>query len=98
YFSQSAFRIPQSEMGLNQLSSRQRRRCVRARCSITHRLFTLIFKSSQISSLSKPSTSRKVKALAILSGRGERQFLKTSQNSSCLTNSSGFACHSLGPK
>ena len=47
-----------SLFALEPVFSRQLRRCSRARCSITQRLFTLMLKISQISSLLRPSTSR----------------------------------------
>jgi len=55
-----------------------------------------MFRIVQISSLFRPSTSRKVKALAVRFGKGERQSLKTLQKSLRSINSAGVACHSLG--
>lgn len=52
----------------NQFVSKQRRSAMRARCSITHRLFSEMFNSLQISSLSTPSTSRIVNTVAMLLG------------------------------
>jgi hypothetical protein len=63
---------------------------------MTQRLFTLMLKISQISSLFSPSTSRSVKALAVRWGKGDRQSLNTFQKSLRSINSAGVACQSLG--
>ena len=63
---------------------------------MTQRLFTLMLKISQISSLLRPSTSRSVKALTVRCGKGDKQSLNTFQKSLRSINSAGVACHSFG--
>src|SRR5690349_18006068 len=48
----------------NQFVSRQLRSAIRARCNITHRLPSEMFSIAQISLLSTPSTSRRLKSVA----------------------------------
>src|SRR5271170_3599961 len=66
----------------NQLVSRQRRKAIRARCSITHKLFSEMSNNAQISLLSTPSTSRILKTTATflgnLSEHSRYVFQKTS--------------------
>jgi len=52
----------------NQLASRHCRSAMRARCSITHRLLSVIFRSSQTSLPVRPSTSRRLNTVATFSG------------------------------
>ena len=59
----------------NQLISRHRRSCIRARWRITQRLVSETFKTLQISPVSAPSISRRVKALAWFGDSPERHFV-----------------------
>lgn len=52
----------------NQFVSRQRRKAIRARCSITHKLLSDMLSTRQISLLSTPSTSRRVKTVETFFG------------------------------
>ena len=61
---QESIRIPSSHLLSNQLASRHRRSNIRARWRITQRLVSDTFKTLQISPVSAPSISRRVKAFA----------------------------------
>src|SRR5260370_13959428 len=75
----------------NQCISRQRLNPIRARCSITQRLFGDTSKSLQIFSEGRPSTSRSKKVWATFSGNRERHCLSTSWNSLLTRLSSGVS-------
>src|SRR5215510_3392838 len=62
-------------------SSQDTRSAIRARCSITQRLLSLIERIVQTSLLGTPSISRMVKTALIFSGNFERQSRITCQNS-----------------
>src|SRR5262245_38749801 len=52
----------------NQFSSKQRRKAIRGRCSMTHRLFSVIFSMAQISLLSTSSSSRRLNTVLTFLG------------------------------
>src|SRR5262245_43827848 len=81
----------------NQFVSRQRRSAIRARCSITHRLFSVMFNSAQISLLSTPSTSRIVKTVEMFLGSLLEQSRNVFQNASLSRLAPGSDDHSSGP-
>src|SRR5262245_18932714 len=82
---------------LNQFVSRQRRSAMRARCSMTHRLFSVMFSSAQISLLSTPSTSRMVKTVEMFFGSLFEQSRNVFQNASLSRLAPGSHDHSSGP-
>ncbi len=80
----------------NQLVSKQRRKAIRARCSITQRLLSEIFKRLQISLLSTPSTKRRLNTVAIFFGNLLEQSWNVFQNTSLSRLAAGLD-HSSGP-
>src|SRR6266576_6809628 len=80
----------------NQLVYRHRRNAIRARCSITHRLFSEMFNMVQISLLSTPFTSRKLNTAATFFGSLVEHSWKVFQNTSLSRLAPGLD-HSCGP-
>ena len=81
----------------NQLDSRQTRNAMRARCNITHKLPTLMFSMAQISLLSIPSTSLRLKAALTFLGSLPLHYRYTLQNCSLSWLAPGSLDHSIGP-
>src|SRR5258708_26560249 len=80
----------------NQFVSRHRRNAMRARCNITHKLFSEMLRTAQISLLATPSTSRKVKTAATFLGSLVEQSWNVCQKTSLSKLAPGLD-HSCGP-
>src|SRR5207249_1547510 len=74
----------------NQFISRHSRSAIRARCSITHKLLSVIDRITQISLLGTSSISRIVKTSRTFCGSFARQSRITCQNSVRCVTSSAF--------